>query len=135
MEFILTPANGRERMRQAWEQARKALELGKSVRLRLDEVKATRTAEQNQKMWAVLRDVATQVQWPVNGETVWLDPEDWKDLVTAALTNHQRIALGLHGGVVILGMRTSRMTIAQMVDLIEVIHAFGAERGVRWSAT
>lgn len=133
MEFILTPANGRERMRQAWEQACRVLERGKSVRIRMDEVMPTRTADQNAKMWAVLRDVATQVQWPVNGEKVWLDAEDWKDLFTAALTKHHRMAAGLQGGFVILGMRTSRMKIGEMVDLIELAHAFGAEHGVRWS--
>ena len=35
-------------------------------------------------------------------------------------------------GFVVLGQSTSKMTVAQMRDLIELIQAFGAERNVRW---
>lgn len=81
----------------------------------------------------MLRDIARQVRWSVNGAKTYLEPEDWKDILTAALTKHHRIAEGIDGGFVFLGMRTSRMTKDQMVELIELMYAFGAERNVTWS--
>lgn len=93
----------------------------------------TRTLSQNAKLWAMLEDVARQVRWPVNGKEEELSPEAWKDIFTAALTQEQRLAAGLRGGVVLLGERTSCMGIRRMSELIELIYAFGAERGVVWS--
>lgn len=40
-----------------------------------------RSAEQNAKMWAMLGEVARQVQW--HGQ--WLSDADWKDMATAAI--------------------------------------------------
>ncbi len=93
-----------------------------------------RTQEQNRKMWAMLRDVARQVPLVVNGAEVWADPEDWKDVFTAALKQETRMAQGVDGSVVVLGMRTSRMKKAELSELIELIYAHGAEQGVNWSA-
>ncbi len=93
----------------------------------------TRTLEQNAKLWAMLGDVAEQVRWPVNGRDEQLAPEAWKDIFTASLSQEQRLAAGLRGGVVLLGERTSAMGVRRMAELIELIYAFGAERGVVWS--
>lgn len=92
-----------------------------------------RTVDQNRLMWRLLHDVAAQVPWPVNGSMTHLSAEDWKDILTASLTKHHRIAEGVDGGFVILGMRTSKMTKAQISDLVDLISAFGAEHGVRWT--
>lgn len=81
----------------------------------------------------MLRDVSRQVRWAVNGALVNMEPEDWKDVFTAALRKHHRVAQGIDGGFVFLGMRTSKMTKDQMIELIELIYAFGAEREVKWS--
>lgn len=97
---------------------------------RLDEL---RTVEQNRMMWSLLSDVAEQVPWVVNGQKAQLQPEDWKDIFTAGLTKTQRVAQGIEGGWVLLGQRTSRMSKGQLSELIELILAFGAEHGVRWS--
>lgn len=40
---------------------------------------------------------------------------------------------GIDGGFVVLGQSTSRMRVSEMRDLITIIHAFGAERGVKFS--
>lgn len=88
----------------------------------------TRSLGQNRKLWALLGDVSRQVVW--HGSK--MDAEDWKHVFTAALKG-QRSAPGLYGGFVVLGQSTSRMRIGEFCDLIELIHAFGAERGVRWS--
>jgi hypothetical protein len=63
-----------------------------------------------------------------------LDEEAWKDMATAAL-KRQRVVPGIDGGFVVLGTRTSSMTVAEMSELIDFLHAFGDERGVRWSRT
>lgn len=125
--FILQTGNARERMKSAWLFACRFLELGKSAKVSISECKPTRTLEQNSKMWAMLGDFADQVQWFVDGKLEWLDPEEWKDIFTAALKKHQRVTAGIDGGFVILGARTSRMTIHEMGDLIELMYAFGAE--------
>lgn len=96
-------------------------------------VKSRRSLLSNAKMWAMLADVSKQVDWPVNGQMQKLDAEDWKALITAAAKQETRVAAGLNGGAVMLGVSTRKMTVAEMSDVIEQLHAFGAERGVVWS--
>jgi len=92
-----------------------------------------RSTEQNRKLWAMLRDVARQIPLTIDGEMVWADETDWKDVFTAAYRRETRVARGLNGGVVMLGMRTSQMSQAAVSDLIEMIYAYGSEWGVEWS--
>lgn len=92
-----------------------------------------RSLDQNSKMWAMLADVARQAKLVINGQQVQALPEDWKDVFTAALRKENRMALGIDGGVVFLGMRTSRMKKAEFRDLIEIIYAYGSEQKIRWS--
>jgi hypothetical protein len=95
----------------------------------------TRTLAQNDMLWSILTDISRQVDFVVNGAMVKVSPEEVKDILTAALKRETRMAMGIDGGMVILGQRTSRMTIRQMTELIELAHAFGAEKGVQWSPT
>lgn len=88
-----------------------------------------RTVEQNKALWPRLADIAAQVTW--HGEK--LTDEEWKDVFTAALKDHQRVVRGINGGLVFVGGRTSQMTVREFSDLIELINAFGAEHGVVWS--
>lgn len=81
----------------------------------------------------MLGDVARQVRWPVNGSMERLTIEDWKAVITASLTQEKRMAAGVRGGFVILGKRTSTMTIREMSDMIEFLYAFGADHDVVWS--
>lgn len=92
-----------------------------------------RTVDQNRLMWALLTDLANQVEWPVDGRMQLISPDDWKHVMTAGLKQHQRIAAGIEGGFVILGQYTHKMNKAEMAELIELIQAFGAERDVKWS--
>lgn len=92
-----------------------------------------RSLDQNSKMWAMLADVARQSKLVINGQQVQALPEDWKDVFTAALRKENRMALGIDGGVVFLGMRTSRMKKAEFRDLIEIIYAYGSEQKIYWS--
>jgi hypothetical protein len=130
--IFLTTDNARERMAAAWRVACEILQFGKPVRVQIDEKQPTRTLEQNARLWALLSDVSRQVQWPVDGKLQYLSPEEWKDVFSASLRKGQRVAQGIEGGFVMLGCRTSRMTVGEMVDLQTLIEAFGAEHGVVW---
>lgn len=97
------------------------------------EITDRRTSEQNRMMWALLTDIANQVEWPVDGKTQKLSPDDWKHILTAGLKKTQRVAAGIEGGFVILGQYTHKMNKAEMAELMELILAFGAQHDVTWS--
>lgn len=85
----------------------------------------TRSLDQNAKLWAALTDVSRQVVW--HGRK--LEPESWKHMFTAALSK-QDVVPGIEGGFVVLGKSTSKMTKAEMAELIELITAFGVQQDV-----
>jgi len=88
----------------------------------------TRTLEQNAKLWAMLTDISQQVNW--HGQK--LSQEDWKHIFSAALSQ-QRVVPNLdNNGFVVLGQSTSKMTVAQMTEMIELMHAFGAQNEVKF---
>lgn len=90
----------------------------------------TRTAEQNAKLWPMLNDIAKQLPW--HGLT--LSADDWKLIMLDALSKGMRIVPNVNGdGFINLGRSSSRLSKAEFSDLIELIYAFGAERGVVWS--
>lgn len=94
-------------------------------------VPETRTQAQNRLMWPLLECFATQLQWPINGQMVHMEPEDWKDVLTAAFRGESvRLAMGLNGGVVMLGQRTSKFSKAEFSDWIEFMYATAAARAV-----
>jgi len=90
--------------------------------------KITRSLEQNAKMWAMLAEVSDQVNWYGNK----LTSDEWKDVFSASLKS-QKVVPGIDGGFVVCGQRTSKMTKSEMTELIELMMAFGAERGVKFS--
>jgi hypothetical protein len=59
--------------------------------------------------------------------------EEWKDVLTAALKK-QKIVPGIEGGFVVIGARTSKMSVAEMTELIELSSMFGAQQGVKFRA-
>lgn len=87
-----------------------------------------RSGEQNALLWAVLTDVAQQVEW--YGKR--LEKEDWKEVFSAAW-KQQNVMPGINGGFVVMGVRTSKMTKPEFSELIEIIYAFGTEQNVKWS--
>lgn len=95
----------------------------------------TRSAAQNRLMWPLLEQFSKQMQWPVNGQMVNMEPDEWKDVLSAAFFKETiRVAMGLNGGVVMLGRRTSKFSKAQFSEWIEFLYATAAERGVRLPA-
>lgn len=110
-----------------------------------------RTDEQNRLMWAVLHDLADQVGWHKarwrgnqlleEGRYVLLADDNaaqpvtaeiFKDVLTAALAR-PRLFGGIDGGVVAVGLSTSRMSKRQMSELIDLAFAFGADKGVAFT--
>lgn len=89
---------------------------------------ATRSLDQNARMWAMLTDVSKQVDW--YGRK--LSPEAWKCVFSASLKK-QDVVPGLHGDFVVIGQSTSAMTIREMGDLMELVSAFGVEKGVMFT--
>jgi len=93
-----------------------------------------RSSEQNEKMWAMLTDISTQIPWLVNGEMTMLSKEDWKDILSASLFKGLRLAYSTDGDAfVLLGRRTKDFSVGDMAQFIEFIYAFGADRCVKWS--
>jgi len=93
---------------------------------RLEFKASKRSLPQNDKLWACLTDISQQVEW--HGQK--FPPADWKDIFTASLRK-SRVVPGIDpGSFVLLGLHTSDMDKEEMSALIELIHAFGAERDV-----
>ena len=102
------------------------LGFGKAYILEVKEF--TRTVQQNSKLWAMLAEVSAQVNW--HGQK--LSSEDWKHIFSAAMSQ-QRVVPNIDStGFVVLGKATSKMSVAEMMDMIELIHAFGAQHGVKF---
>lgn len=88
-----------------------------------------RSLPQNDLMWSRLSEVAQQVEW--YGQK--LSAEDWKDVFSASLRK-ARVVPGLDAGSFVpLGMRTSDMSKEEMSNLLDLMDAFAAERGVVFS--
>ena len=88
----------------------------------------TRTLEQNKRLWAMLSDISEQVNW--HGHK--LSPEDFKHMFSASL-KQQRVVPNIDGtGFVVLGQSTSKMTVKEMSEMIELMHAFGANHNVQF---
>lgn len=91
----------------------------------------TRSVEQNSAQWPILQAFAEQLVWPVNGQMVRMTKEEWKAVLSAAFQNETaRLAMGLNGGVVLLGMRTSEMSKRQFSEWLEFLRSVAADRGV-----
>lgn len=91
----------------------------------------SRTEAQNRLMWPQLQAFSDQLLWPVDGRMVKMEPEEWKDVLSAGFKNETvRLAMGLNGGVVMLGKRTSKFTKKQFSEWIEFLYATASDRGV-----
>lgn len=88
----------------------------------------SRTLDQNALLWCLLSDVARSKP---QGRTH--TAEVWKELFCHACGHAVQFETGLNGQPFPTGFRTSKMSKAQMADLITFILAWGDEQGVRWS--
>jgi hypothetical protein len=92
------------------------------------EIKETkRTNAQNDRMWHMLTQLSVSLRW--HGQK--LSPDDWKLVMMAGLNQELRLVPNIHGnGFVQLGRSSSKLSKAEMSDLMELIEAFATERGV-----
>jgi len=89
-----------------------------------------RSIPQNDRMWAMLTDVARQLQW--HGQS--LTPDDWKLVFLDGLKREKRLVPAIDGdGFVNLGRSSSDLSKEEMTELMELIAAFGAKHGVEFS--
>ena len=111
----------------AMEAAVRGLDAGPVV---LTVTRETRSTEQNSRLWAILSEVAAQVDW--HGQRY--DAETWKILLMRGWGREARLIPAVGGGVTMIDDRSSRLTVAEMAEFQTYIEAFGAEHGVRFRA-
>ena len=89
-----------------------------------------RSLPQNDRMWAMLTDVATQLKW----HSIGLTPDDWKLVFLDSLNRESRFVPNIDGtGFVNLGRSSADLSKEEMSELIELILAFGAQHGVKFN--
>ncbi len=90
---------------------------------------AKRTLPQNDRLWAMLSEVAAQLPW----HGVKLKAADWKLIFLDALKSELRMVPNIDGtGFINLGRSSSDLSKQEMTDLIELIAAFGATHGIEF---
>ena len=99
------------------------------IQVVISEETKKRSIPQNRIMWGMLGDISKQVEW----YGMMLLDNEWKDIFTASLKK-QKVAPGLDGGFVVLGARTSEMSVKEMIDMITLMQAFGVEKDVKFKA-
>ena len=128
---IYEPVQAHKALLEAWNWVKPMVMAGH--RLNVVIKPETRSLAQNNLMWSCLTDLSTQLQWCGKKMT----PEGWKDFITAHIDG-QDIVPNMDGtGFVTIGRgkSTSQMTIKEMTEVIELCHAFGADKNVKWSKT
>ncbi len=106
-----------------------ALQAGQ--RLRLTVKRETRSLEQNALLHALLTDISKRVEWAGAKR----DAEVWKRLLTAAWLRARGEPIeylpALDGcGIDLVFRRTSRLTVPELSELIEYIHAWMVDQGL-----
>lgn len=100
------------------------------VNTRVDFKAPKRSLPQNDRMWAMLTEVASQADY----HGTKLTPDDWKLIFLDGLKREMRIVPNLDGnGFVNLGRSSSDLSKAEMADLITLIEAWGLQHGVVFS--
>lgn len=86
-----------------------------------------RTIPQNDRMWAMLTDIARQKAW----HGLRLTPDDWKMIFLDGLKREMRAVPNLDGtGFVNLGRSSSDLSVEEMTNMIELMFAWGAQNSV-----
>lgn len=80
-------------------------------------------------MWALLDDVADQVEWAGKKRT----SDEWKALFSASLRALEFVPNLDNDGFVAFGARTSEFSPEEMSDMIELIKAWGASNNVQFT--
>lgn len=100
------------------------------VGMRVEFKQPRRTLDQSARMWAMLGDIAKQKQHCGR----YYDAADWKVIFLHALGRETRFVPALDGaGFLPIGQSSSDLSKAEMSELIELLFAWGAQNGIRWS--
>lgn len=126
---IQKSADVREQMTRAYRAVCELADSGEALEVTV-RTKSQRSSQANALMWVRLSELEEQTDW----HGIRLTAEEWKDLLSAGLVV-SKVVPNIDGtGFVIVGQRTSRLSVKQMNELIVLIEAFGSDRGVRFSA-
>jgi len=99
------------------------------VGTRVDFKAAKRTLPQNDRMWAMLTDIANQREHCGRKYT----PNQWKVLFMHACGQQMEFVQTLDGSTFMpLGYRSSELSVGEMSELIDCMAAWGAENGVKF---
>ena len=89
--------------------------------------KPSRSNEQSKRMWACLTDIAYQREY--HGR--WLSTDSWKLLFMDQLGREMEIVPNLDNtGFVNVGTSSSKLSTQEMIDMLELIHAYAAMHGI-----
>lgn len=89
---------------------------------------AGRTNDQNAKLWAMLSDISRS-----KPQGRCLTPDRWKMVMMQACGHSVQFETGLDGAPFPIGYSSSKLSKAQMADLITFMYQYGDEHGVKWS--
>lgn len=89
---------------------------------------ASRTLDQNAKLHAMLSDISR-----AKPEGRKMTPDVWKAVFMQACSHEVAFEIGLDGKPFPIGFRSSRLTVAEMADLITFMLEYGDRHGVVWS--
>ena len=117
--YLITIRNEKDRAKAAEWLAR----LPFGWRVEFKETK--RTVPQNDRMWAILTEISTQLVW--HGQRY--SPEDWKDYFMHAL-NGGRFMPSENGGMIPIGRSTSKLGKQEHSLLTEIMEGFAERQGV-----
>jgi hypothetical protein len=89
-----------------------------------------RTLPQNDKMWAMLTDIAMQLRW----HGMRLTTDDWKLIFLDGLKRELRLVPNFNGdGFINLGRSSSDLDTEEMGGMFELMYEYGARHGVNWT--
>lgn len=95
--------------------------------MRIEYKAAKRSLPQNDRMWAMLSDIAAQKE---HGGRKY-SPDQWKIIFMAACGREVQFVPGLDGKTFIpWGQSSSDLSKQEMTDLIELMLSWGADNGV-----
>lgn len=90
---------------------------------------ATRSLDQNAKMWAMLSDISR-----AKPEGRKMRAEQWKGAFISAIGHEVEWINGIDGHPPFPDQhRSSRLSVPEMADLITFIQEYGDRHGVRWT--
>ena len=110
--------------------AEKSFTSGHAYKMLVQEEEDRRTSEQNRKMWAMLGEIAEQLQ--INGQS--FDKDRWKAIMLHAWGEQVEFLPTLDGTSFFpYGHQTSKLSTKMMSSFLEFIIAEGTQRGVKFA--